>query len=820
VTRFRLPLALILVLLASAAVRGANHLRRSVLPGGDPAAGWFCTDPDSLYHMRRVDRFLEDGRVASTDPLLGTPLADTPGDASGTAIPWPPAYTYVAGLFCSPDAESGSAEHRRALEQRIASLPFWFGIATSFLIALAAAGLAARGRRRILGLSAGDVSGLACVSPASAALVAGLYHAFAFGSLKYSHLGTGDHHAFVSFLTAAMLLCLSRAMGDADAAYRETGARPARPGAVAIGLGAGAIAGLLLGTWVAGLTVLVLMEAALAWALVTAAPERVRPLANFGLALHLTALAVLISALAASPWWDLEPWSVVNLSRYHAAHLLAGSAVCLAARWAFPSAARGRRVAVFAIQGVALFIFALLTPLGASLREAFDWAGARDPFMAAVQESQALFGSVGNPDSGPALAARHLGWGLFAAPLAWWALRPRTRTGYGPAAVGWWIALPPLFLAAILQRRFADLALVPLALALGLWIPTLLNRIPRSPLARLLAPALLVALPLAAHGRVVVTTAGRLGTPEPYPETAEAIRERGRRELYGWLRNQDPPAGAGRGFTERGGDQGTLRPVSGVEVGEVGSQRGTSPRDPVGDPRDVPRVLAQWDLGHAIEWVAGRGTVASNFGAYIGEEAHLAPWRFFLTDDVETAEAILEETGARWVLVTDSFERNLATAASRLGLTQERATEPDRMWRRLMEDGRGLDGTSLPFLRLVHLSPVQHQRTTHRGRPGGSEMGLPAGWIWERVPGARVEVSGEPGARFELRFTVDFPDAQHRLEWVGKAVLAADGRASLRVPYGMDHAARWHLVWSSGNRSGELVVSEAAVAEGRLLTIP
>ena len=171
------------------------------------------------------------------------------------------------------------------------------------------------------------------------------------------------------------------------------------------------------------------------------------------------------------------------------------------------------------------------------------------------------------------------------------------------------------------------------------------------------------------------------------------------------------------------------------------------------------------------------------------------PWRFFLAADEERAEAMLQAAGARWVLVMDNFPRNLATAAARLGLDQDAAATEGRLWRRLMADGTSGAQGSLPFLRLVHVSPVEHQRRLFLGMRGGPTRALPTGWIWERVPGARVEFRGEPGDECEVRVAVEFPAAQHTLEWVGRATVTAGGRAFVRVPYatGGSATARWRM---------------------------
>ncbi|MDP6839647.1 MAG: hypothetical protein QF724_11990, partial [Planctomycetota bacterium] len=291
---------------------------------------------------------------------------------------------------------------------------------------------------------------------------------------------------------------------------------------------------------------------------------------------------------------------------------------------------------------------------------------------------------------------------------------------------------------------------------------------------------------------------------------------------------------------EKGGDLGGHNPVLGEVVGAVGSRGGTESSGIADLPGDLgsqgaltappSRVLAQWDLGHAIEWYAGVGTVASNFGAYIGGEAHLVPWRFFLAADEGLAEAMLENVGARWVLLTDSFARNLETAAARLNLEQEAAAEAGRMWRRLTDGEAVWSGSHPSFLRLVHVSPVEHQRVLYLGRRGGSSRRLPAGWIWERVAGARVEFTGEPGGSCELRLGVEFPAADREMEWVGRVTLDGDGRGVVRVPYATagEKRARWQVaavVNSQGaieqsSRAGELLIPEEAVLAGRRLTIP
>ena len=77
----KLPLlALILLTLVLSGLSRFAQGRRVYLTGSQ---NWVTTDPDSLYHMRRVDRVLSEGLpVAGSDAYLNFP--------EGSAIPWPP----------------------------------------------------------------------------------------------------------------------------------------------------------------------------------------------------------------------------------------------------------------------------------------------------------------------------------------------------------------------------------------------------------------------------------------------------------------------------------------------------------------------------------------------------------------------------------------------------------------------------------------------------------------------------------------------------------------------------------------------------------
>jgi hypothetical protein len=127
-------------------------------------------------------------------------------------------------------------------------------------------------------------------------------------------------------------------------------------------------------------------------------------------------------------------------------------------------------------------------------------------------------------------------------------------------------------------------------------------------------------------------------------------------------------------------------------------------------------------------------------------------------------------------------------------------------------------GSSLGFLRLVHVSPHVDPRMPdlRSGKPSA------CGAIWERVPGAVVEARGAGGELLEVELEFAYPGRASNLRFLARAAAGADGTARVRVPYATDAAngegralarARWRL----GVRAGELAIPEQAVLSGSTL---
>lgn len=714
---------LVLVFCVSLWVRGANSYRVSASP--TRTVDWFSADPDSHYHMRRLERAMADeGRVQVRDPLLAFPEFESQG---GAPIPWPGMYTRVLHTVLAPWAPTDSIARARYVERQVASAPWVLGALTSLLVALAAGYLG--GTR--------------------AALLAGLYHAFCFASVRYSRLGNGDHHAFVSFLQLGWLMLAARGL-EAKGLVRVRRSS-------LYGLLAGALAGLALASWVASLLLIGTLELALLWRMFRVKSDEVAGLGAFGVLFHLSAALVILPDVAASPWGVLE---IINLSWFHVGFLGVGTLACLPLcllKSASPGQGAGLRLyprVLIGLLGLAGFVMAW-GPVGESVAEGLRWATGSNSFMGRIHESQPLgWGSIGGWEP----LTRWLGWGVVLLPLAWW---HGARRGEG-ALLPYLVAVLLYLLMALFQRRFAEGLTAPMAVLLGVWLGHLTCSMParRLPYGLL---ALAVALPLLSHVRTVSSTLSRSTAGSRFPQTLSVERERGLRDLCAWL-------------------------------GTHGS--------------DEQAVLAQWDLGHMIEWGAGRPTVATNFGSYLGRESFLDPWRFLAAGSDEDAEALCEERRVRHVLLGSDWMRNLDTMTRVLADDPRLGFSEDSLVARLLPCAYGDEVPGRPhpdFLRLVAV-----------GEPLSD--GKPAGWIWEKVAGAVLEVKGSVGQVLRARVRRNFNGQQAQLVWMGEAVVDADGLARLRVPWSTEDEesgeAAAPLRWTMGQSKGIAEVPLDAVLAG------
>jgi asparagine N-glycosylation enzyme membrane subunit Stt3 len=731
-------LAVVLVVVAGTSwfLRDLHH-QRVRAPGGET---WVTTDPDTNYHCRRVERAILEGRIATHDDHLNFP--------HGSAIPWPPYYTRIVATALAPFVPDDEATRSRWIEMRVASLPLLFGVTTS-LLAAAAGGILA--------------------GPAGA-MIAGITHAASQASIAYSRSGNGDHHAWISLLAAALLLLTARAL------RRDALDRP-RDG-LQQGAAVGAIAGLALGSWVASMLYVIPLQLTLGWLLVVHG-RRPRPgLPAFGLAMHATALAILLPAIMSSPWNEVSPWMVVNLTWFHALWLAGGGLVFVPPLF-LPR--RSLRIYPLIVGGVLLAIGGALATVGggpaAGIREGFGWMGRSSEFMGAVWESRGIVGANAVYDP---LAV--FGFGLLVLPVAWAAAARLAFRRGRLELVPWVLAVPLLAAQAARQFRFGDALSMPLAVvvAWGVVAGVRARRWKPRPVAATLALAFFVSF-LAQWDGATRTWQNltKEGGPTGQREHPSALALRG---MSDWLRTNTPASG------------------------------------------DYS-VLASWVWGHTIEWAADRPTVATNFGTFVGAAGFRTPARFLLSENPRDGEALLEARSSRYVLVTTDISGAVPSLAwslgpgveARYGVVDGQQVQLKEAWfstlgARLISDGyvfsfEGAPSRPLNFLRLVHVTPITDARVPMRPEPS------PVGWIWEHVPGATVEAAGDPGEELGVEITVRYPN--HVLVWEDRAAVASNGVATLRVPYatvepngdGRVEAAAWTI----GDRGGPLPISTAAV---------
>ncbi len=794
-------LAALICAALSWAVREAAAQRFAGAPGTAHAGSWFSAEPDGLYHLRRVERTFQEGwPVAARDAHLNAP--------HGAAIPWPPYYDTVLALLSSAGAPSEEAARRAYLERFLATLPMLFGILTSALAALLAYFLTRRHRF-------------------AAALAAGAGHAASFAAAQYAAPGSADHHAWVSLVTLSLFGVLSLGLRH-GAMWR---ARPAR----ITGILGGALAGVLIGSWVAGLVALVLIQLVFGWLLLWQRKTPRPALAQLGVTFHLTAAVVLLPAVWASPWRLEHPWMVVNLSWFHLLELGLGALVFVPLR-RDPS---GGRWHPLLLPGLILALGGGLVAAGigpgAGIRASFEWVSRADSFMSGIAESEPLWGGDTTGSGG---ALRWLGYGLLLAPLAWaWIVVQAFWKGRSQHLI-WAIALPVVVMQALGQRRFAEAAAAPLALVIALF------------LAESVLPRLLAKLRLAPAEAKQARSQSASGNGSSTPRTLGSVFA----AVLALVIGAGLHGGQALGGLAAWGD----RPNSRADNYQAGLRQCVEWLQH--QPQHAPLVLAPWDMGHLLEWGAGARTLATNFGSYVGEQSFLAPARFFLhplTPDggAAQAEAMLAAhqvdyvlRPARLTMSIDDMVRRVLPQGDNPFVEKRPAAKGGRSISRLTpawfatagaalalphpsDAGSGVGAYAfeggvypLPFLRLVFLSPLADADPRHGIDPQPSAM------VWQRVAGARLSRDARSGDSLEVVVPVQLTwegREVFRFEYGNTVVAAADGPLLVRVPYATGsqgaataRPASWrHLRAGEVLASAQIMIAEAAVIAGEVISL-
>jgi hypothetical protein len=247
---------------------------------------------------------------------------------------------------------------------------------------------------------------------------------------------------------------------------------------------------------------------------------------------------------------------------------------------------------------------------------------------------------------------------------------------------------------------------------------------------------------------------------------------------------------------------------------------------------DRPGVLAEWDFGHLIQYVAGKPVLVSPFGTDVGESPMVEFARGFLSPHGDTLVEVMDRSRMGFFLLTNpATESHYARAyltppppelvsahrdwRSGLAVTVNPAFWRTAASRLFFEDGSGSGGV---------VPAVSGLRLVFEAGPVGLWEGrqAPAFKIFERVPGAVLKVSGLTAGQMVTAEVGLMTGAGRVSRWVTSGRAGGTGQARLSIPYasGMNGA-----VWATparvavGSGSTSVVLGERDVLEGRVRAV-
>jgi dolichyl-diphosphooligosaccharide--protein glycosyltransferase len=550
----------------------------------------------------------------------------------------------------------------------------------------------------------------------------------------YSEVGQADQHVAEVCLAVAVLLAFVACF------QRQPGAKglPLSTLALAVGLAAA------FWNWMgSGLLLALLCAHAAACHAWPEAASDVRPARALAAGAGLAAVLLAASLAAGGPAGALARVELSNLNGFHVLLCVAAAAfgaLLAAAAAARPSASPSERLSQAVLVGVAVGGAALLWPgVRAAASHALAFLTRGNPWYRTIVEFEPpLFsGTLPWPDELRILIAFH-GLVFLATPLLlavlWGDVRRNSREALLLLVCG-----SAFFALALARRRFDSYVSVTEALlvavlwrrlatrARGVARPGLLRWVPEAVLVLLLAPA--------------VWSLRLPSNPVPFWR-GDLLR------TLTWLGRYAPG--------ERGG-----------------------------------AVLAGWDLGHFVQWAAGKPVLVSPFGTDAGATAMQDAARLLATDDDAAFHRLLAARQVGFLVLRSPLQ----DAAGLLGFLPTGA-DPPLLLTRSYTQGRtaGLGRTfwSLPASRLYYfdgsavppVAAVDGLRLVYEGSGETTSLGFRVRRfkVFERVAGAALEVEDEPGRTVEA--WLDLRTNQARtFRWTGRSVVDADRLARLRLPY-------------------------------------
>ncbi|MGB8930390.1 MAG: STT3 domain-containing protein, partial [Anaeromyxobacteraceae bacterium] len=453
--------------------------------------------------------------------------------------------------------------------------------------------------------------------------------------------------------------------------------------------------------------------------------------------------------------------------------LVAGAALALGLALAAGRAARGllRRTALFAVLVLAAAALgaALLPHAAHELRAGIEgWLLRRDPWIATVQEFQPF--AHGAPTFALALFSDFGTIGVTAPLLlavgGWVIVR-----GTGKRGVAFVVLTCGFVLLVLLQMRFERIGEPLLMIDAAAVFAAIAQRKrdrPRLAAVRLF-PALAVAVLVAAD-----------------PKLREALTP-------AWAR---------------------IRPEASAALALRDLAHG----------RSEEGAFSAWDHGHMVNVMSGLPTPTNGFGSYLDAAEFEASGRI-LKADARAFDAYLSAHRLRWVvagatctpLVFSLARPPFRADASRRGGVMDLEAMKSAPLSPLLIGGSGIPGAGLKHLE--RLMPVFG--TTDQ--IAGLAFPLPALWVYERVPGAKLVGSAPAGARVVA--TLRFREQGRPHAWKAFADTGADGAFELIVPFptgllrpAVDSDRRYALSVNDGPPT-EAEVPESAVRAGATVRV-
>ncbi len=668
---------------------------------------------------------------------------------SGARAIWTPVLDWLLALLVRATVGDGSPQ---TMERVLVWVPPLLGGATVVVAYL----LAARHLSRVVAIWAALIL---CLLPAH---------------FWFSQLGYVDHHVAVALVTTLLLFAAMNAVEE-QARLRS---------AVALG----AVLGGALLVWPGCLLHVGLVEAALlARVLGCAQRESAVGLARrFALANGVACLVVLPLS-AGNEWEQWGALSPVVLSNFQPLWFAAAATgfAFLSAPWRQPAASDSR--ATLALQalaggavlaGLALW---LLPGLRAGISDAWEWLARAEPFQALVAESRPLF------KKGTGDAVRFFTRLVFVTPLMVTALAARGAPRPATWLLVWWSTA--LFGATLAQLRFANSFSVSYALLLGFSVVELFRSVRHRLAGRPVLAASAAALSLAVLVYAVAPVARNYAAY--FANARLALRGEPPRAHY-WERSQRMLANVARWL--------------GAHSPETSGYLDDSQRPEYG-------VLAPWDDGHVLRYLARRPMVQDNFGDDVGPRNFALAERYFSAPSETEAVGILKELGVRYVVVRGG------------GSGQGRGYDSRSMFARL-QFLRGVSGSfdegAGPPLRVPAL--VRHRLIYDLDGARPPNAAPPHYKIYEVVSGARVQGRATPGAEVEAQLPLWAGRVEPFL-FATRTRADAAGRYTLTLPYANRPADSAispgrHYRLRSGRVWANLVLTDAEVRSGARIAGP